>query len=259
MKRLIAVSVFAAMLLAGCGKTENENKPAEKTTAQTTEAGTAANTEETTATESATADETTAAVAVTDPAETKEPDGMVSAGGLMDMYPAIYQSVIMDVFDKTAAEHDGMASIEFAFRDLDADGIPELLLKYGTCEADFQIHVYQVDAEDGANDLGLIGGGHTSFAYDENSGDFVIVWGHMGAASINYFKWDNGNLKSSGSYDFNIDENTPSYEKVLEEKGIRYMDVVYATRYEDGSVKSYFSHPNGETEEFDELYLDYMG
>ena len=57
------------------------------------------------------------------------------------------------------------------------------------------------------------------FAYDENTGDFVIVWGHMGAASINYFKWENDNLKSSGSYDFNIDEIRFT-KLVLEEKGI---------------------------------------
>lgn len=259
MKRIIAMSCFAAVMLTGCGLIgQKDGKANSETTTAATEAATTAAEETTTAVETTT--EAASAEAVTDPVSTtKEPDGNVSAGGLMDMYPAIYQGVIKDVFDKTAAEHDGLAMIEFGFRDLDADGIPELLLKYGSCEADFQIHLYKINPEDGADDLGLIGGGHTSFAYDENTGDFVIVWGHMGAASINYFKWDNGNLKSTGSYDFNIDENTPSYETVLEEKGIRYIDVVYATRYEDGSVKSYFSHPNGETEEFDELYLDYMG
>lgn len=259
MKRIIAISCLAAVVLTGCGLIgQKEGKDKSETTTAATEASTTA-AEETT-TEAETVVEAVTPEIVTAPAvTTTEPDGNVSAGGLMDMYPAIYQGVIKTVFEETAAEHGGIASIEFAFRDLDADGIPELLLKYGTCEADFQIHLYKINPENGADDLGLIGGGHTSFAYDENTGDFVIVWGHMGAASINYFKWDNGNLKSTGSYDFTIDENTPSYEKVLEEKGIRYMDVVYATRYEDGSVKSYFSHPNGETEEFDELYLDYMG
>ena len=259
MKRIIALSCFAAVVLTGCGLTgQKDGKADNEAATAATEASTTA-AEETTA-EAETTGEATTKEAVTDPAATTtEPDGNVSAGGLMDMYPAIYQSVIKTVFEETAAEHDGMASIEFGFRDLDADGIPELLLKYGSCEADFQIHLYKINPEDGADDLGLIGGGHTSFAYDENTGDFVIVWGHMGAASINYFKWENDNLKSTGSYDFNIDENTPSYDVVLEEKGIRNMDVVYATGYPDGSVKSYFYHANGETEEFDELYLDYMG
>ncbi|MBP5378789.1 MAG: hypothetical protein J6Y64_04530 [Ruminococcus sp.] len=261
MKRIIALSCFAAMLLAGCGKTENGSSSSESTTAATEPASsvtaTAAETETaTTAAETPTA-ETNAAKTE---AETTTHDANVPAGGRMDMYSAVFQGEIRRVFDETAEQSGGMASIEYAFRDLDADGIPELILKYGTCEADYQIHVYRFDEQCELKDLGLIGGGHTSFGYDENTGDFVIVWGHMGAACIEYYKWANGNLEANGDYSFNIDESTPSYDDVLNEKGIRRMEFVSAYRSGfDDSVKSWFYHADGSSQEFEGLYLDYMG
>ena len=195
MKKLIALSCFAALLLAGCGKPQ-QGSSSEGTAATTEPVSTAATAAEmiTEKAETTTAAADTTAATTEAEAETTTHEANVSTGGLMDMYPAIYQSFIRGKFDETVSEHDSMASIEYTFRDLDADGIPELLLKYGTCEADFQIHVYRLDSEGEVKDLGLFGGGHTSFAYDENTGNFVIVWGHMGACSIEYYEWKNGTL-----------------------------------------------------------------
>lgn len=260
MKKILAIVCFAAVVMAGCGKTE-QGDASEKTPEVTAPVTTTA-AEETTEAVTVTELETETVVTETSAAAetTTEPDGNVSAGGIMDMYPAIYQGFIQDIFNKTVNEHDGMASIEYAFRDLDADGIPELLLKYGTCEADFQIHIYKIDNEGEVNDLGLFGGGHTSFAYDENTGNFVIVWGHMGACSIEYYAWKNGTLEHTDTYSFNIDEQTPSYDVVLDEKGIRYIEYVTSHQYDKGGeIKSYFWHGNGNYEEYDGLYLDYMG
>ena len=260
MKKLIALSCFAALLLAGCGKPQQGSSS--EGTAATTESVSAVTTaaEETTETaESTSAADTTAATTEAE-AETTTHEANVSAGGIMDMYPAIYQSFIQDVFNKTVNEHDGMASIEYAFRDLDADGIPELLLKYGSCEADFQIHIYRLDSEGEVKDLGLFGGGHTSFCYDENTGNFVILWGHMGACSIEYYEWKNGTLEHTDTYSFNIDEQTPSYDVVLNEKGIRYIPYVSAHQYDNGGeIKSYISDGYGSYEEKNGLYLDNIG
>lgn len=260
MKKAIAIICFSAVVLTGCGNTVNSGNSSNNTT--TAVNTTAAVTEEVS---TETAETTTEKVTETTEAaeaetETTTHEANVSAGGRMDMYPAVYQGEIRRVFEQTANEHDGMASVEYAFRDLDADGIPELLLKYGTCEADFQIHIYRYDEECELKDLGVFGGGHTSFCYDENTGDFVILWGHMGAASIMYYQWENGTLVSKDHYDFNLDEQTPSYDTVLEEKGIRYIDYVSAYKYSlDGEVKSWIYHSNGESEEKEGLYLDYMG
>ena len=261
MKRIIALTCFASLLLAGCGKTGNSSSSSESGSTTTEPVSTtAASAEDTTAAEIT----TTEAASTTDESKTeadttKEPDGMVSTGGRMDMYPAVYQAEVKRVFDETAAENNGMASIEYALRDLDVDGIPELILKYGTCEADFRIHIYRFDEECELQDLGVFGGGHTSFCYDENTGDFVLLWGHMGSASIMYNVWENGTLKQTDHYDFTLDEQNPSYDAVLEEKGIKHMEFVGAYTIDSNSgIKSYFQHGDGTSEEFDGLYLDYI-
>ena len=261
MKRIIALTCFAALLLAECGKTGNSSSSSESGSTTTEPVSTtAASAEDTTAAEIT----TTEAASTTDESKTeadttKEPDGMVSAGGRMDMYPAVYQAEVKRVFDETAAENNGMASIEYALRDLDVDGIPELILKYGTCEADFRIHIYRFDEECELQDLGVFGGGHTSFCYDENTGNFVLLWGHMGSASIMYNVWENGTLKQTDHYDFTLDEQNPSYDAVLEEKGIKHMEFVGAYTIDSNSgIKSYFQHGDGTSEEFDGLYLDYI-
>ena len=255
------MTCFASLLLAGCGKTGNSSSSSESGSTTTEPVSTtAASAEDTTAAEIT----TTEAASTTDESKTeadttKEPDGMVSAGGRMDMYPAVYQAEVKRVFDETAAENNGLASIEYALRDLDVDGIPELILKYGTCEADFRIHIYRFDEECELQDLGVFGGGHTSFCYDENTGNFVLLWGHMGSASIMYNVWENGTLKQTDHYDFTLDEQNPSYDAVLEEKGIKHMEFVGAYTIDSNSgIKSYFQHGDGTSEEFDGLYLDYI-
>ena len=253
MKKIIALSCLTAVLLAGCENPETDSSSAK-------EPETTAAAETTSAAETTEAEETTAAEVTTEAETTTEPDGNVSAGGIMDMYPAIYQSFIKSEFERVASENDGLASIEFGFRDIDADGIPELIFKRGTCEADYALNVFTLDSEGEIKDLGLIGGGHSSFCYDENTGDFVLLWGHMGAGSLEYYAWKNGVLELVDTYSFEINEQTPSFEEVLTEKGVRRMDFVsaYQADYSSG-IKSYFYHADGTTDEFDGLYLDYMG
>ena len=82
----------------------------------------------------------------------------------------------------------------------------------------------------------------------------------MGAASIMYNVWENGTLKSTDHYDFTLDESITSYDQVLEEKGIKRMEFVGAYKFDANSEpKSYFYHSDGSSEEFDGLYLDYVG
>ena len=260
MKKIIALSCLTAMLLAGCGPKTGDSSP--KTSQEETTAA-AQNTEaETTTAEATTEASATEATTV----ETTEPpvtthDGNVSAGGIMDMYPAIYQGFIKAEFEKVAAENDGTVSIEYTFRDLDADGIPELIFKRGTCEADFAVNVFTIDSEGEIKDLGLIGGGHTTFCYDENTGDFVMQWAHMGAGCFEYFKMVNGAVtKAQDAYEYNIGQDE-SYDDICKAKGIRTI-YPYVTSYRsslNGGIVSYFVTGPDEMEEKDGLYLDYMG
>lgn len=260
MKKAIAILCFSAIVLTGCGKTVNSGSSSDNTT---TAANTTAAVTDEAATEAAeTTTEIPAETAAATEAETETDthEANVSAGGRMDMYHAVYQEEIRRVFEETASNNGDSASIEYAFRDLDADGVPELILKYGTCEADFQIHVYRYDEECELRDLGIIGGGHTSFCYDENTGDFVLLWAHMGAASAAYHKWENGALVTDRSEELELDSQDGTYDKALEEKGIKFMEFVSANRSSfSGETKSWIYHSSGESEEKDGLYLDFTG
>ncbi len=258
MKKFLALVCFTTVIMAGCGRTVNSSS---SESSQSAASNVTASSEETvteaeTSSEAETSPDVTEAEP-TEPAASSEPDGNVSAGGRMDMYPALYQAEVSRVFEEVGNDNNGNASIEYALRDLDADGLPELLFKYGTCEADYQIHIYTVDEECELKDLGIFGGGHTSFCYDENTGKFVLLWGHMGSASIMYCDWINGTLEQTDHYDFTLENDDDTYDKVLEEKGIKRMDFVGAWRFDANSeITSYVYHSDGSYEEKTGLYLD---
>jgi hypothetical protein len=259
MKKTAIISLLTVLALTSCGKTDNKDNTGSDTKTTTAAETTTENTaENTTVHEDNTDSENTqtSAAAVTEPPVTTADPGYVSAGGIMDMYPAIYQGIVEAKFYEVAKQNGGLVNVNYAFRDLDANGIPELLLKYGTCEADFSIDVIGLDEEGEEKKICEFGGSHTSFAYDENTGDLAIVWGHMGAASIDYYAWENGGLVQKDHYNFEINEENPSYEKVLEEKGIRFIDFgsAYQSDNESG-VKSYLCHPDGTCEDREGIFI----
>ena len=73
--------------------------------------------------------------------------------------------------------------LSYLVYDIDKDTIPELLVKTGTCEADYHGALYTF--RDGrafqvGEDLAL---GHSSFYSDPGENGIILMWGHMGYAS----------------------------------------------------------------------------
>ena len=67
--------------------------------------------------------------------------------------------------------------------DIDKDGTPELIVKTGTCEADYHGGIYTFQngrAVQIGEDLGL---GHSSFYSDPGENGIILMYGHMGYAS----------------------------------------------------------------------------
>jgi hypothetical protein len=94
----------------------------------------------------------------------------------------------------------------YCLYDLEKDGVPELFVRFGTCEADYHYRVYQC-SEDTANQIGEFGGGHTSlYSYPEGSG-ILLVWGHMGCMSISVLRYENGEFQSEELYSEDINDN----------------------------------------------------
>ena len=77
-------------------------------------------------------------------------------------------------------------NMSYALLDICGDSIPELAVKYGTCEADFQVCVYTY-RDGGVQEIGSgIPAGHATFAADRNSGQLVMAGGHMG---VQFLRW----------------------------------------------------------------------
>lgn len=73
--------------------------------------------------------------------------------------------------------------LSYLVYDIDKDGIPEMIVKTGTCEADYHGALYTF--RDGkafqvGEDLGL---GHAGFYSDPGENGIILMWGHMGYAS----------------------------------------------------------------------------
>ena len=80
-------------------------------------------------------------------------------------------------------DFDVVPEVSYLVYDVDKDGIPELIAKIGTCEADYHGALYTF--RDGkafqvGEELGL---GHASFYSDPGENGIILMWGHMGFAS----------------------------------------------------------------------------
>lgn len=82
----------------------------------------------------------------------------------------------------------------YCLYDIDEEGTPEIFVKLGTCEADFEYRVYTFSADSKLTALptllGTFGGGHTSICGISESGCFLIWGGHMNFEFISKCRLD---------------------------------------------------------------------
>lgn len=92
--------------------------------------------------------------------------------------------------------------------DIDNDKKADLIVKYGSCEADVRMDIYQYK-KGKAVKVSTIGAGHTSLCAYPNHKGIVLYWGHMGYESISVMKLKNGKVSSTdyGSREVDYDAN----------------------------------------------------
>lgn len=84
--------------------------------------------------------------------------------------------------------------------DITGDGIPELWVKYGTCEADFMLEVYTY-GKSGLKCILHTGAGHTGY-HGEPNGDYVIAQNaHMGYERHTRITYSGGKLHEKIIYE----------------------------------------------------------
>ena len=109
-----------------------------------------------------------------------------------DVYRREYGPLLDQTLEKY--ENDMGEYLLYYVYDIDKNGVRELIVQTGTCEADYMYEIYTI--QDGkAVYLGEIAGGHTSFFADEKGGseDYIIqMYAQMGYERICHVSLQNG-------------------------------------------------------------------
>lgn len=134
---------------------------------------------------------------------------------------------------------DEYTPIEYTLYDIDKDGIPEMIIKYGTCEADYHGDIYTNDGyavTPVETDLGM---GHTGFYTDPDENGIIWVWAHMGGQYIQRVSIVDGKLESKELLDEYI-EGEGDYTEVdsvvpgsLPLSPAQMYQNIYVTHYEE--------------------------
>ena len=109
-------------------------------------------------------------------------------------WASAYRAVLDEALAKRNAENPGdfLAECSYCLYDIDKDGTPELLLKTGTCEADYMGRIFFFDGRR-ASQLGEeLSLSHSSFYTDPNENGVIIFGGHMGYARASRVTFTDG-------------------------------------------------------------------
>lgn len=112
-----------------------------------------------------------------------------------DTYLAEYGPIIDAAYSKY---YNGIQVMNYYFYDIDKDGVKELLVQNGTCEADYTYQAYTIQ-NNKSKYLGEISGFHTVFYKDENGGKeryIIQVQGYMMGETISHIEINNGKIES---------------------------------------------------------------
>lgn len=191
--------------------------------------------------------------------DTPSADDAFSRANVITAYKSALQGKINEVADESGSLN--VIDVTYSLYDMDYDSIPELLVHYGTCEADYRIAIYTYRnnalklVEDGLH------GGHTSFGYDYVANQLVLCEGHMGYGNMYWYDLDaNGELRfliDTGGFEF-AGEDTPDYDVYMNQYNVDWLD---GSTFWGTDTTWVFSYPYGDyqSEEyggFDYRYLE---
>ena len=134
---------------------------------------------------------------------------------------------------------DEYTPIEYYLYDIDKDGIPEMIIKYGTCEADYHGDIYTNDGYAVTPVETDIGMGHTVFWTDPEENGIILNWGHMGSQGMQRLSIVDGRLESKELFEETIqgDEDYTSVDKIVPGAVMlscaQMYQNIYVTHYED--------------------------
>ena len=125
-----------------------------------------------------------------------------------------WEEAFSGVLDSLEAEKPADAenpALEYSYLlyDIDKDGIPELITKTGTCEADYTGTVYTCKSGEAVK-TGEFGLGHAALYTDPGKNGIIVWWGHMGAAGGVRYSLTDGQISSEQIFEETLNiQNDP--------------------------------------------------
>ena len=282
MKKLIAFCFCLMAVLTGCGTTDNMDNTSSapvseiKTEEISTEIPSETVAEEiivTTAVETEISETVTTSIYVAVPKETSAPVTSAETVTTIQNLPEdivtspirepdtvkpdrqtvveSYKKIIRTRIEKIMNEGAGTVLLNYALYDMDYDGTPELLVKYGTCEADFRIGIFKYQSDGMITLADDMSGSHTSFGYDYVANQIVLVNGHMNYGHMAWYDIDeNGQLRfliDTGEFEYGTGEDfDESFEAIMKKYNVAWLDsseffgneLTWVYHYQDGQLKT---------------------
>ena len=128
-----------------------------------------------------------------------------SENGIKDAY----QKILDDTYSKYKNSNGNY--LEYHVYDADQDGTKELIVKNGTCEADYMWNIYTYSGTQAVL-LDTFAGGHTAL-YTCSSGGFYCMQAHMGNEVVYKYTLSNGKLSSQKTYEANFEQDESKYKE----------------------------------------------
>ena len=106
-----------------------------------------------------------------------------SAKAAAPAWMTAYEEILSRWKSQTPEDPDMVQELHYLVYDIDKDGTPEMIVRSGTCEADYHGALYTIrngQAVQMGEELGL---GHCSFYSDPEENGIIMMWAHMGYSS----------------------------------------------------------------------------
>lgn len=144
--------------------------------------------------------------------------------------------------------------VEYLLYDMNSDGTPELILKYGTCEADYVIDFYTYKNSSITKVGSGFSGFHTSFYEDTDNKQLVTEWGQQGVGGISWYQFDGSSVTCSKKVDsiyYNVvGEEEDSFDNYGNFKDL-YDDTTYMYCFGDNTWSITVSRSSYDSSEMD--------
>lgn len=123
---------------------------------------------------------------------------------------------IRDEYVRLIGECTSSYETGYFLYDIDGDGIPELWIKTGECEADYQLFVYTYN--NGSRQIYNGDAGHTTFYVDKDNNSVFKIYAHMGYARWEVLTYDGQKINSNELYEEDISDTDYDYTTPTEGK-----------------------------------------